>query len=194
MNRPCEVKYEVAVFGAGGGKIAAGEVKEPTAMLTGLRDGLTYDVTVTARTNKGRSPPTKASTSPLGRSSHLNSASSLISGNFGLVPATRQDWTCSPKSSVSICPAAASRLCNPMTCTEVAKRGLCDASFMRQTDWQKRQVTQFCSGECGCAAHPTLRQTLAGPRADACCAIQTAEYFQDENGRSTNGIDKGKEG
>jgi hypothetical protein len=216
----------VAVFGAG--NIASVEVKGTTATLTGLRDDITYDVTVTvrtytfslilqsslmrfqpnkrrsflfsltvfffnspvlqARTQKGRGPSIKASTSPFGGSSHLNSASSLINGHFALVPATGRDWKCSPEPSISICPAAAARLCNPMTCADVAKRGLCDTPFMRQTDWQKKMVTQFCSDECRCAATPTLRQTLAGPAPDACCDIQTAEYFIDEYGRSTNDI------
>ena len=101
----------------------------------------------------------------------------VTSGNFGLAPATAADWKCSPEQTISMCPAA-----------EVVKKGLCDAPFMRTTDWQARKVTQFCSEECGCKAQPTLRQSLAGPAPDACCSIQTGEYFVDENGRSTNGI------
>lgn len=144
-----------------------------------------------ARTAKGKSAPIQASTHHLNLNLplQLNSPTfPVTSGNFGLSPATPADWKCSAEQTISMCPAAASRLCNPMNCAEVVKKGLCDAPFMRTTDWQARKVTQFCSKECGCKAQPTLRQSLAGPAPDACCSIQTGEYFVDENGRSTNGI------
>ena len=75
-----------------------------------------------------------------------------------------------------------------MTCAEVSRRGLCSADFMKKTDWEKKQVTQWCSVECGCPAVPTLRQSMKGPKADACCAIATGEYWLEEDGKRTNGL------
>jgi hypothetical protein len=49
-NKPCEVTYEVAIFGVGGvGKMAAVEVKETRVILTGLNNDLVYDILVTVR-------------------------------------------------------------------------------------------------------------------------------------------------
>lgn len=59
---------------------------------------------------------------------------------------------------------------------------------MRVTDWEARLVTQHCAAECPCSSTPLLRQTLARPRADWCCAISTGEYFSAEDGRPTNGL------
>ena len=51
----------------------------------------------------------------------------------------------------------------------------------------------FRVGECGCAAVPSLRVAMGGPAMDACCSIKTAEYWQDEQGKSTNGLQMSSE-
>ena len=49
--------------------------------------------------------------------------------------------------------------------------------WMRSVDWEKHTIKQSCINECGCPAEPTLRQTLAAPQPDICCAFKVADYY-----------------
>ena len=86
------------------------------------------------------------------------------------------------------CPAAAAGQCTALTCAELAREGRCMSRELHVTDWDRRSVTQHCSAQCGCPALPTLRQSLAGPGADACCAFRAGMYFTGADGKPTTGL------
>jgi hypothetical protein len=176
-NRPCSLSYTVTAT-APGLKPIVTEVTQLYVTLSGLQNGKEYAVSVVARSPSGKSAAATAAGIPRGKS-----GAAVAAGTTG------GTWACRAVAEPPSCPAAASKLCRAMTCEEVAARGLCAASFVRHTIWTAATVEQRCVAECGCAAAPSLRQSMALPAADACCAIATAEYWQDEQGRTTAGLE-----
>ena len=148
------------------------QVKDPLLTISDLKSGVTYEVSVVAVTSKGQGAPAQATATvptPTKASNNIRnfindltnvnevlkstSSTPLWSASApGTLPgaasiANAAGWTCVPDTSMSMCPAAAARLCNPMECAEVKRRGLCADAFMRATNWETRQVTQYCSRE-----------------------------------------------
>ena len=89
-------------------------------------------------------------------------------------------WKCVRGGSrYELCAGAAGQ-CSPFDCAGVKEMGLCEASFVRKYDMDRKLVVQYCSDECSCseptgeevARQAALAKLAAGTLVDddfACC-------------------------
>ncbi len=160
---------------AGAGAVTTLRVEGLYAELPDLLPGVEYALSVRAVAPAGEGPPATAAFA------HPGGAGA---GGAKAAPAGARPWACQAVKGYAPCPAAAAGLCAPAPCARLAAEGRCGAEALRGTDWAARAVVQRCAEACPCGSTvaPALRESLAPPPDDWCCAFGAAEYFRGAGG------------